>query len=248
MILNKKVVATIEARMTSSRLPGKGMMKAGGKPLLQILIERLQRSAYIDEIVMATTTNAQDESIVELCEQLGVSVFRGSEHNVLARVCGALESAQAEIVVEITGDCPLIDPVLVDAVLLQFAQVYPQNRYVTNVERVPIGFDAQVFMAEDLYRINADNPDDADKEHVSYSFYRPESLGKYSPLRITPTDIRLQRPELWITLDYSDDYELIKKIYEDLSVKSPFFTAQDVIEWLDQHPVERDLIIRLHTA
>jgi spore coat polysaccharide biosynthesis protein SpsF len=246
MILNKKIVATIEARMTSSRLPGKGMMEAGGKPLLQILIERLQRSQYIDALVMATTTNRQDDPIADLCSRLNVACFRGSEHNVLDRVCGALHSVNADIAVEITGDCPLIDPILVDDVIEKFAQLYPKHRYVTNVERVPIGFDAQVFMAEDLYAINESNPDDFDKEHVSYSFYREESQGKYAPIRIAPLDVKLERPELWITLDYREDYCVIKCIYEDLSVVNQDFSAQDVIAWLDQHPQERDALIHLH--
>src|SRR3989442_6444080 len=100
-----KHVAVVEARMTSSRLPGKVMLPAAGKPLLQVLIERLRGSRSLDGIVIATTMNATDQPIVDLARRLDVSVHRGSEHDVLGRVGGALRAMQADVCVEITGDC-----------------------------------------------------------------------------------------------------------------------------------------------
>ena len=120
----EKIVATIEARMTSTRLPGKVLLPLAGKPALERLVERLKRSLYIDEIVVATTTNQTDEPIVELCESLGVKYFRGSELDVLKRVLGAAESVRADIIVEITGDCPLMDWRIVDRGIEEF---YSQN-------------------------------------------------------------------------------------------------------------------------
>jgi len=240
-----RIVATIEARMTSSRLPGKVLMTAGGKPMLQILVERLRRSAYIDDIVVATTTNAQDEPIVAFCNSFGIQVFRGSELNVLERVCGAAQAAQAQVLVEITGDCPLIDPVLADGVIEAFIEQFPERRYISNTGpeiSMPWGFDVQVFWAEDLYAINADNPDDDDKEHVSYRFYRPESGDRYKPYFIRYTG-ELNRPELRVTLDYQEDYELIKAAYEALAPVNPAFGAVDVIRWLDLHTDLRDAAI-----
>ncbi len=242
-----RIVASIEARMTSSRLPGKVLMEAGGKPLLQILIERLRRSRYITDIVVATTVNAQDEPIVELCERLGIHVFRGSELNVLERVCGAAKSVNAEVLVEITGDCPLVDVSLTDGVIEAFLKNFPERRYFSNSGAeisMPWGFDSQVFLADDLYNILSDNPDNEDKEHVSYRFYRPESGDKYKPQFLKYLG-ELNRPELRVTLDYREDYNLIKAAYEALFPHNPHFTAVDVIRWLDTNPDVRDAAIRV---
>ncbi|MDB4593252.1 NTP transferase domain-containing protein, partial [Paracoccaceae bacterium] len=109
-----KLVATIEARMNSSRLPGKVLFPVLGRPLLSFLIERLKSVQSIDEIVIATTVNKIDEPIVELAKSLNVSFFRGSENDVMSRVIGAAESHEADSIVEITGDCPILDPDLVE--------------------------------------------------------------------------------------------------------------------------------------
>jgi len=244
MINGKKIVLTIEARMTSSRLPGKVLLVAGGKPMLQILIERVKLSKHVDDIVVATTINITDESIIYLCKKLKVKYFRGSENNVLERVCKAAQYANAEIIVEITGDDVLQDPELIDHAIETFADNFPKNRYVANTGSMPWGFDIKVFTANDLYEINDNIPDELDKEHVSYSFYRKESKEKYNPYFIKYSG-ELNRPELRLTLDYKEDYELIKAIYEDLvSYKADFF-AKDIIRWLDKHPDLRDKPIKL---
>ena len=146
------IVATIEARMTSSRLPGKVLMPAGGRPLLRILIERLQHVSAIDSIVVATTTNATDDPVAALCEAAGVAVFRGSEDDVLGRVRGALDYAKADIAVEITGDCPLIDPRVIDRVVR--AKLDGESDYVSNTMRYtyPEGLDTEVFSVSALER------------------------------------------------------------------------------------------------
>lgn len=111
------IVCTIEARMGSSRLPGKTMKKILGKHMLELLIERLKRSKYINDIIVATSVAPMDSIIAELSEKIGVHCFRGSEKDVLGRVLNAAKSVNADIIVEITGDCPLIDPVVVDKVI-----------------------------------------------------------------------------------------------------------------------------------
>lgn len=241
----QRIVASIEARMTSSRLPGKVLMEAAGKPMLQILVERLQRSQRVQDIVVATTVNATDDPIVELCQKLGVQCFRGSELNVLERVCGAAQMMNTDVLVEITGDCPLIDPGLVDEMVEIFLRNYPRHRYVSNSGEsisMPWGFDVQVFMAHDLYdRLNS-NPDKAEQEHVSFGLYRPETRTNYNPLSHQYHG-ELNRPELRVTLDYREDYELIKAVYEALFPTNPQFSAIDVIRWLDQHPALRDAAI-----
>lgn len=233
-----KVVAIIEARMTSSRLPGKVLMEAAGKPMLQILVERLQNAATLDGIVVATTIRASDDPIESLCDRLGAGCFRGSEENVLERVCGAAVASGAETVVEITGDCPLVDPWQVDHAVDFFRSVHPGSRYVSNCApagNAPVGMNVQVFPTADLLGVLEGSPDEMDREHVSYHFYRPESGDFYHPSYIN-YDPPLSRPDIWVTLDYLEDYKLLKALYEDCSVRSAKFGLRDVIQWVDGHP------------
>src|SRR5439155_17526415 len=140
-----KVVATIEARMRSSRLPGKVLRPVVGKPLLELLIERLRRARRIDQVVVATTDNPADDAIAEVAGRSGAACFRGSEEDVLDRVLRAAQSVAADVIVEITADCPLADPHVVD----RMVEVYLANKYdyVANVLRptYPAGFEVQVF-------------------------------------------------------------------------------------------------------
>ena len=233
-----KVVAIIEARMTSSRLPGKVLMEAAGKPMLQILVERLQSAATLDGIVVATTIRATDDPIESLCDRLGAGCFRGSEENVLERVCGAAVASGAETVVEITGDCPLVDPWQVDHAVAFFRSVHPESRYVSNCEplgNAPVGMNVQVFQAADLLGVLEGNPDEMDREHVSYHFYRKESGGAYQP-RYINYDPPLNRPDIWVTLDYLEDYQLLKALYEDCRAREKNFGMREVIDWIDRHP------------
>ena len=108
------VVATVEARMTSSRLPGKVLLEADGQPLLVHLINRLKSVESLDAICLATTVNTTDDILENVANDLGINCFRGSEQNVLSRVVGAAESIGADVIVEITGDCPIIDPEIVE--------------------------------------------------------------------------------------------------------------------------------------
>ena len=115
--MNKRIVAIIEARMTSSRLPGKHLMLANGIPMLEHLVRRLKKISLLDEIVIATTINKQDDKLVKLANKLQVGVYRGSEEDVMSRVIGAGEKFGAEIVCEVTGDCPIIDYKLVEVAI-----------------------------------------------------------------------------------------------------------------------------------
>src|SRR5262249_22808879 len=111
------IVATVEARMTSSRLPGKMMLPLGHAPVLGVLLDRLKAVRELDAIVLATTVNASDDALAEVARSRGVAVHRGSEDDVLGRVRGALDATKADICVEITGDCPLMDPAIVSAMI-----------------------------------------------------------------------------------------------------------------------------------
>lgn len=233
MYQNKKVVATIEARMTSSRLPGKVLKKFCGIPDLQHIIERLRRSKYIDDIVVATTTNDTDNPVVELCNKIKCHYFRGSEDDVLLRVLDAAKSVNADIIVEITGDCPLVDWRHADYLIEQLFE--RKCDYVSNcMERTfSDGFDTQVFPVSVLDEVNRITQSALDHEHVSLYIYRhPE---KYKLWNWHAPE-HLNHPELEVTLDTIEDYNCICKIFDALYPKEKDFTCEMVMQFLLEHP------------
>lgn len=242
--------ATIEVRMTSSRLPGKPMMKASGLSMLEILIKRLSCSKHIDNLIVATTVNYQDDEIANYCLANNIKCYRGSENNVLQRVYDAGKAFDTDTLVQITGDCPLIDPVLVDELIDIFLNNYPQTRFVSNTGpeiSMPWGFDAQVYKLEELGEIIRNSPTEADKEHVSQRFYNPDNFDIYNPVIHKYSGSR-NRPELRVTLDYKEDYQLIKSIIEDFGIENICsYGIDDIIDWLDRHPEQRDEVIRKHS-
>jgi spore coat polysaccharide biosynthesis protein SpsF len=242
------IVATIEARMTSSRLPGKVLMEAGDKPLLYILIERLQQVPELDRIVLATTHNATDDPLESLAHALGIDVFRGSEEDVLGRVDGALRSANASIAVEITGDCPLTDPRMVSTMVAQFLATRGRHAYVANTTGPelgsPHGLDVQVFEAQALHKIAAEEMDAEAREHVSLPFYRASGVPRWNPRFVTFFPHRLCR-KVWLSLDYRQDYELIRDVYETLAPTDPWFGAEAMIEAALARPAQTDACLAL---
>lgn len=228
-----RVVATIEARMTSSRLPGKVLMPALGEPMLMHLVRRLRAVPSIDAIVIATTVNATDDPIAAFAQANGVEVYRGSEHDVLARVIGAAESANAEVVVEITGDCPVIDPDLVEQTIRMFFN--HRADYVANslVRSYPDGMDTQVMWLEALKSAAARTTDKLDREHVSRYIWRNPEIYRLVNLVAPPS---LHWPELGLTLDEQSDYELLKKLIETLGPQDLLFGCADMIRLLRRYP------------
>jgi len=228
-----KVVATIEARMTSSRLPGKPMMLVAGKTMLEHLVTRLKRASSIDQIVLATTVNSADDVLDELAGSLDIAVFRGDEQNVLSRVIGAAGSLEADVIVEITGDCPLIDPEIVDQVI----RIYKANQadYVSNVvvRSYADGMDVQVFSLETLHRSAEVTVDPLDLEHVTLHIRNNPGLFSHIHVLAPPS---LHWPELGLTLDEKADFDLLENIIEHFDSSKPEFSCSDVLDYLRLNP------------
>ena len=228
-----KIVATIEARMTSSRLPGKVMMKALGRPMLEHLTRRLKATQSIDEIVLATTVNAADDVLADFAQKDGIKVFRGSEADVLSRVIGAAESVNADVVVEITGDCPIIDPDLIEQTIRSFQRNnadYVANSYISSY---PDGMDTQVMKLDSLKNSATMTDDPLDREHVSrYIVHHPEIFSHI--YLIAPPS--LHWPGLGLTLDEPADYKLLCILIEQLGQTNPLFGCGDVIRFLRANP------------
>jgi len=228
-----KIIATIEARMTSSRLPGKVLMEAVGKPMLELMIKRLHRVPSLDGIAIATTTNAADEPIVDLAKRLSVGCHRGSEEDVLQRVLDTARSYEADIIVELTGDCPLTDPDIIEQTIQHYLKSNVDYVANTLTRTYPIGMDTPVFATDILADVAQRTNDPIDHEHVSLFIYRhPElySLANFS----APSELTF--PEMRLTLDTAEDLELIRSIFANLYPKNPQFSLYDILVFLDQNP------------
>jgi len=228
-----KTVIIVQARMTSTRLPGKVVMPILNKPLLAYQIERMRRVNLADEIVIATTVNDEDQPIINLCNELAVPYFRGSECNVLERYYEASRKHNATTIVRLTSDCPLIDPVIVDKVIGFYNENKNDYDYVSNVlqRTYPRGLDVEVFSFKTLGQVFQDATALSDKEHVTAFIYRhPE---KYRLGNVSNTeDYSRYR---W-TVDTSEDFQLVHKIIEYLYPIKPNFALQDCIDLMTKYP------------
>ena len=230
----QKIVATIEARMTSSRLPGKVLLDLAGKPALEQLVERLRRSRYLDEVVVATTDRPTDDPVAEMCRRIGCPVFRGSEDDVLARVLGAAKSASGDLIVEITGDCPAVDWRHVDLLIETFFA--GQYDYVANVagpRPYPVGFEVQVFPTAVLAEVDQLTQNPVDHEHGALYIYSHPERYRIHYVEAGP---ELYQPDLEVTLDTAEDYRLIQAVFQALLPTNPDFSALDVVNLLQQQP------------
>ena len=232
------IVATIEARTGSTRLPGKVLMPILGEPALARLVERLKRSRRVDAIVLATTSNPADDAVENLGRLLGVGVYRGSEDDVLNRVLHAAASVGADDIVEITGDCTLLCPEVVDRAV----EIYSLGNYdvVSNTWETsyPQGIDAQVFRYDKLADAAQRSFEPAHREHVSLYFYEHPEL--YSIYRFqAPPEFRA--PELRFQLDYPEDLAFIRSVYGELYPVNPKFSLGDIFELLSRKPELKDI-------
>ena len=227
------IAATIEARMSSSRLPGKVLLDAAGKPMLSHLVSRLKKVSSIDHIVLATTDNVADDILQNFASLNDISCWRGSENNVMKRVLEAAESVQADIIVEITGDCPLVDPQIVE----QMIQIYLHNDvdYVSNNKKpsFPDGMDVQIIKYSSLKHSYNNTKDALDYEHVTYHIKRNSHIYRTINFMSPPAT---HWPDLGLTLDEDPDYQLLSKIIEHFEEQRCDFSCLDIINYLKSNP------------
>jgi len=231
--MSPRICATIEARMTSARLPGKVLLDAAGKPMLERMIERVKRVPSLDGVIVATTINPSDDPIVALAERAGVAVFRGSEEDVMSRVLGAAQTHGVDVIVELTGDCPVIDPALIERVI----EAYHSSGvdYCSNIltRDYPIGMDTQVFGTHVLADAFSRTDHPSDREHVSLFIYRHPELYR---LHNVPADPRHQLPHLRLTLDTTEDLRLLRAIFEELLPIHSDFGLDEILDLLRRRP------------
>lgn len=230
-----KIVAIVEARMSSTRLPGKTLKKILGKPMLVHLLERLKRAKTVNEVIVATSTEPDDAAIEKAAASIGVRTFRGSLNDVLGRVVAAARFAEADIIVEITGDCPLVDPDIVDTIVNKYLE--GGLDYVSNVLEgsYPAGMDVQVFSAKVLEEVSRLSNDPEEREHGSWLIYRNPEKTKYKLLNVKCSKEQFN-PNLRLFVDYPKDFEFVTKIYENLYPAKPSFGIADMLKLIKEKP------------
>ena len=227
------VVAIVQARMGSTRLPGKVMKPLLGEPMLARLLERLARCERVDDIVVATTDDGSERPIMALMDTLNVNVFRGSEDDVLARYYGAAQRYNADVVVRITSDCPLIAPEVVDECVEAFLASGGDADYASNgfKRTYPRGLDTEVFGVGALEAAYHEATTPAEREHVT-----PFIWGQPQRFRLLDVVDAENHSDLRWTVDTPEDFELVSKIYGALYPKNPTFSYHDVLRLLVEHP------------
>lgn len=228
-----KVEIYVQARMGSTRLPGKVMKTVLGKPLLAFLIERLKQCQEANAFAILTTTSPADEEIVSLCRDLHVLCYRGEEDNVLARYYHVALKRRPDAVVRITADCPLIDPEVIDLIIQTYRNDYPNLDYLSNsLERTyPRGLDVEIFSFEALERTFKEAHALEEKEHVTpYMYTHPEKF------RLKNLALNTSLANYRWTVDTKEDFELIRLILENLYPLQPHFRLADILKILQTYP------------
>jgi len=225
-----KIAAIIQARVGSTRLPRKVLLPLEGKTVLERVIERVQQSKKIEEVIVVTTSNKEDMEIVKICSNNGIRVFCGSEADVLDRFYQTAKLLEPDHIVRITADCPLIDALIIDQVINK--HLAEKNDYTSNIlkETFPDGEDNEIFTFKAL-RISWKKAKlISEREHVTLFIRNHPEMFKLANLE-SEIDFSAKR---W-TLDHKQDFEFITKVYKALYEKNEFFGAKETLNFLEKH-------------
>lgn len=229
------IVAIIQARMRSTRLPGKVLMEVNGEPLLKIMIKRVMSARKLDKVVVATSDLPADDAIANFCSVNMIDCFRGSEKDVLSRYYKCASDMGAKIIVRLTADCPLIDPKVIDLVVELYEKTevdYAANTVPTETSMFPDGTDVEVFSYKALELAHNQATDLSDREHVTFFFWR-------SHTHLFKTE-QLLNTENWskfrITVDYPEDFIVVQKIITNLFKDENSPSLAEIVEFLKNNP------------
>ncbi len=228
-----KIVACIQARMGSTRLKNKVLQKISGKTLIEHIFIRLKTAKEIDEIVLATSIKKENDILVEHAKNIGLPYYRGSEQDLVSRFYEIAQEFKADALVRITGDCPLVDPKLVDRMIRIYRRNYKKIDFLTNnfPPTFPDGLDAEILSASVLKRLDNKIKDPLYREWVTcYIMERPREFRIYNLKN--STDLSSMR---W-TVDYAEDLVFVRKIFKALEKKKRIFTMDDILLFLKKNP------------
>ena len=241
-----KIAAIIQARMGSTRLPGKVLLRVLKRPLLYYMVERIKRISSVDEVIVATSTSSKDDEIESFCIKHRYTFFRGAEEDVLDRFYKAAKSAKAAFVVRFTADCPLIDPNLVEQLIGVFKRSETDYCSIAtgapvahkyDINRFPDGMDAEIFTMDALEEAWKMAGTPLYREHVTPYIWKNTKRFKTGAMVCDKGDFSRYR---W-TLDNIEDYELIRWVYEQLYEKDPGFGLDQVLDLMELNPLMMNL-------
>lgn len=232
-----KIICIIQARMGSERLPGKVVKPIKGIPLIGYTINRLKRSRYIDEIILATSDKKQDDKLVDVAKEYKIDYFRGSEENVLERYVKCSEKYNGDIIIRITGDCPLIDPIIVDNVITELI-MYKYDYVRLDVPNTFVrGFDVEVFTKESLLRVynivneKYNNVINKYKEHVTLFIYENKELFNVGYVK----GVEELNRDYRVCVDTFEDFQVVENVIENM--KEEDLRYVDIIHYIDRSKV-----------
>jgi spore coat polysaccharide biosynthesis protein SpsF len=229
----RKIVAIIQARMGSSRLPGKVLADLGGQPVLAWVARRAQRAAGVDLVMIATSTDKDDDAIAAFCERESLACYRGSQHDVLDRYVQAARQAQADVIVRLTGDCPFIDPEMLGDNLSTFLEKKPALDFAANRlpgdRTIPIGLDAEFCTMAALETAGQESKEPHQREHVMPFFYEHPERFNILHIKQSPSYGNLR----W-TVDTPEDLELARRIAAEFS--DDRFSWKDILALFERQP------------
>jgi len=227
------IAVVIQARMGSSRLPGKTMMQLGDHPLLSWSVQRAGMAAAVDEVIVATSTGPEDDAIEDHAALLGVSCVRGSSDDVLDRYRRALDHTSADTVVRITADCPFVDPDIITAAVRALEATAADYASTGLDGRYARGLDVEAIRREALETAAAESTDDDEREHVTLFVYRrPERF----TLAAVPAPDWAARSDLRFTVDEQADLDLVRAVVAGLHASPQNLQGPAVVEYLDRNP------------
>ena len=222
----------IQARLGSTRLSGKILKNYKNYNLLNVLIKRLKRSKKVKDIIIVTTRLKEDDKIVKFCQSNSIKFFRGSENNVLNRYYNASKKYNVKNIIRITSDCPLIDPIILDKMIIEFKKKkldYLSNTY-PEPSTYPDGMDIEIFTFNSLKLANRYSNKKSEKEHVTVY------IRKNSKFKTFRTDLMKDKSNYRLTVDYLKDFNLFKKIIDQFKQKIFFVSMNEIIKFLDRNP------------
>ena len=237
-----KVVLIIQARMSSTRLPGKSMMPLADKPLVYRMVERLKKCKKVDEIVIATSEQREDKVLVDLANELSVSSFQGNLLDVRDRYLKAAEKSKADFIIRIPADNPMPDANEIDK-LIEFhlennPRGFSSNLAQVNNSRYLDGIGAEIFSTKLLRESVTRSSSDTVKEHIHRNFFDYSTQtpvdASWCPIASPKAPAELRRPDIILDVNTMDDYTKIKRIYDHLYPQNPNFSTEDVINFIDK--------------
>ncbi len=225
------ITAIIQARVSSTRLPGKVLADIVGKPLLSHVIERVKASRILEEIVVATTAKEVDKAILKIATESGVHSFAGDEDDVLDRYYQAARKFDVDIIVRITADCPLLDPNVVDKVVRHYLEGGCDYVSTTLKRTYPDGLDVEVFSSQALKKAWKEARWASEREHVTpYIWKNPDKF------RLASVESKVNLSHLRWTVDIERDLRFVREVYGQLYKRGKIFYMEDILQLLERQP------------